>query len=57
MALDNVEARKHVNKMCIYANVAIFDSGTNGLNGQNQFYLPKISKCYSCTEKVKPKTY
>ena len=33
MALDNIEARQHVNKMCQISGVVAFDAGTNGLNG------------------------
>ena len=35
-ALDNVEARRHVNKMCIAADVPLIESGTTGFNGQVQ---------------------
>ena len=29
-ALDNEEARKHVNNMCFNLNIPLVDSGTNG---------------------------
>jgi ubiquitin-like 1-activating enzyme E1 B len=32
-ALDNLEARRHVNKMCIAADVPLVDGGTSGFNG------------------------
>jgi ubiquitin-like 1-activating enzyme E1 B len=32
-ALDNLEARRHVNKMCIAADVPLIDGGTSGFNG------------------------
>lgn len=35
-ALDNLEARRHVNKMCLAANVPLVESGTTGFNGQVQ---------------------
>ncbi|KAI9843529.1 MAG: E1 ubiquitin-activating protein uba2 [Sclerophora amabilis] len=35
-ALDNLEARRHVNKMCLAANVPLIESGTTGFNGQVQ---------------------
>lgn len=35
-ALDNVDARRHVNKMCLAADVPLVESGTAGFNGQVQ---------------------
>lgn len=35
-ALDNIDARRHVNKMCIVADVPLIESGTTGFNGQVQ---------------------
>lgn len=35
-ALDNIAARRHVNKMCLAANVPLIESGTTGFNGQVQ---------------------
>jgi len=35
-ALDNVDARRHVNKMCIAADVPMVDSGTTGFYGHAQ---------------------
>jgi ubiquitin-like 1-activating enzyme E1 B len=35
-ALDNVAARRHVNKMCIAADVPLVESGTTGFDGQVQ---------------------
>lgn len=32
--LDNLEARRHVNRMCIASNVPLVDSGTTGYIGQ-----------------------
>lgn len=33
MALDNIDARTHVNKMCLLSNRIAFDAGTNGFSG------------------------
>ncbi|KAL8716461.1 MAG: hypothetical protein Q9225_006213 [Loekoesia sp. 1 TL-2023] len=38
-ALDNLEARRHVNKMCLAADVPLVESGTTGFNGQVQVIL------------------
>jgi hypothetical protein len=35
-ALDNLEARRHVNKMCLAADIPLIESGTTGFNGQVQ---------------------
>jgi ubiquitin-like 1-activating enzyme E1 B len=35
-ALDNLDARRHVNRMCLAANVPLVESGTTGFNGQVQ---------------------
>ncbi|KAI5286035.1 E1 ubiquitin-activating protein uba2 [Ascosphaera aggregata] len=35
-ALDNLEARRHVNRMCLAADVPLIESGTTGFNGQVQ---------------------
>lgn len=35
-ALDNLDARRHVNKMCLAADVPLIESGTTGFNGQVQ---------------------
>ncbi len=36
-ALDNEEARKHVNNMCFNLNIPLVDSGTNGYAAQVSF--------------------
>ena len=35
-ALDNLEARRWVNKLCLAAAVPLVESGTTGFNGQVQ---------------------
>lgn len=35
-ALDNLAARRHVNRMCLAASVPLVESGTTGFNGQVQ---------------------
>lgn len=35
-ALDNLAARRHVNKMCVMTKVPLIESGTAGYNGQVQ---------------------
>ena len=45
-ALDNLDARRHVNKMCLAAGVPLIESGTTGFNGQVQVII-KVGKVES----------
>ncbi|CAD6502706.1 BgTH12-05296 [Blumeria graminis f. sp. triticale] len=56
-ALDNLQARRHVNKMCIAADVPLIESGTMGFNGQVQVIKKGVTACYDCTPKVTPKSF
>lgn len=41
-ALDNLDARRHVNKMCLAAEVPLIESGTTGFNGQVQVIIKVV---------------
>jgi len=56
-ALDNLEARRHVNKMCLAADVPLIESGTTGFNGQVQVIKKGVTACYDCSTKVTPKSF
>ncbi|KAF1972921.1 hypothetical protein BU23DRAFT_554763 [Bimuria novae-zelandiae CBS 107.79] len=56
-ALDNLEARRHVNKMCLAADVPLVESGTTGFNGQVQVIRKGKTQCYDCTPKDAPKSF
>ncbi|KAM3454062.1 hypothetical protein MY3296_003330 [Beauveria thailandica] len=56
-ALDNLEARRHVNKMCLAASVPLIESGTTGFNGQTQVIKKGVTACYDCTPKETPKSF
>ncbi|GAO16240.1 hypothetical protein UVI_02000220 [Ustilaginoidea virens] len=56
-ALDNLEARRHVNKMCLAADVPLIESGTTGFNGQMQVIKKGVTACYDCTPKETPKSF
>jgi ubiquitin-like 1-activating enzyme E1 B len=56
-ALDNLEARRHVNKMCLAADVPLIESGTTGFNGQVQVIKKGVTACYDCTTKITPKSF
>ena len=56
-ALDNTDARRHVNRMCLNANVPLLDSGTTGYNGQVTTILNHKTACYECYPKPTQKVY
>ncbi|KAF8461396.1 hypothetical protein BDZ91DRAFT_772845 [Kalaharituber pfeilii] len=56
-ALDNLDARRHVNKMCLAADVPLVESGTTGFNGQVQVIRKGVTECYDCTPKPVPKSF
>lgn len=55
--LDNVDARRHVNRLCLAAGVPLIESGTTGFLGQVSVHLKDKSECYECYPKPAPKTY
>lgn len=56
-ALDNLEARRHVNKMCLAADVPLIESGTTGFNGQVQVIKKGLTECYDCLPKTSTKSF
>lgn len=56
-ALDNLEARRYVNKMCLFLKKPLMESGTTGFDGQVEPIYPYHSECFDCLTKVTPKTY
>ncbi|KAJ4380591.1 E1 ubiquitin-activating protein uba2 [Didymella sp. IMI 355093] len=56
-ALDNLDARRHVNKMCLAGNVPLIESGTTGFNGNVQVIKKGDTECYDCVPKPTPKTF
>ncbi|KAF2088735.1 ThiF family protein [Saccharata proteae CBS 121410] len=63
-ALDNLDARRHVNKMCLAADVPLIESGTTGFNGQVQAIKKACgnmdkgrTECYDCNVKETPKSF
>ncbi|KAF8880664.1 hypothetical protein BD779DRAFT_1548299 [Infundibulicybe gibba] len=56
-ALDNLDARRHVNKMCMAAQVPLVESGTAGYLGQVQPLLKDRTECFDCIPKPTPKTF
>jgi len=56
-ALDNVAARRHVNRLCLAAQVPLVESGTKGYIGQVEFIKKGVTECYECRPKEAPKQY
>jgi ubiquitin-like 1-activating enzyme E1 B len=56
-ALDNVDARRHVNRICMGIRKPLIESGTEGYLGQTTVHLKGISECFECTPKPRPTTY
>ncbi|KAF9067624.1 hypothetical protein BDP27DRAFT_1328434 [Rhodocollybia butyracea] len=56
-ALDNLDARRHVNKMCMAAEVPLVESGTAGYLGQVQPLIKDVTECFDCIPKPTPKTF
>mmetsp|Transcript_23168 Transcript_23168/g.33967 ORF Transcript_23168/g.33967 Transcript_23168/m.33967 type:complete len:628 (-) Transcript_23168:232-2115(-) len=56
-ALDNVDARRHVNRLCLAANVVLIESGTTGYIGQVMPIIKGETECYECRPKVTQKVY
>ena len=56
-ALDNVDARRHVNRLCLAADVPLFDSGTTGYVGQVTAIQRGVTACYDCKPKATQRVY
>lgn len=55
--LDNVDARRHVNRVCLAAGVPLIESGTQGALGQVRAIIKGKTQCYECNPPAPPKEY
>ena len=56
--LDNLEARKHVNRLCLAAETPLVESGTTGYLGQVTVHEGKgTNACFECSPKPTPKSH
>ncbi|KAF7007781.1 hypothetical protein CFC21_022687 [Triticum aestivum] len=55
--LDNLDARRHVNRLCLAAEVPLVESGTTGFLGQVTVHVKGKTECYECQPKPIPKSY
>ncbi|WPK25143.1 hypothetical protein PUMCH_002446 [Australozyma saopauloensis] len=56
-ALDNLEARRYVNKIALFLRKPLMESGTTGFDGQVQPIYPYETECFDCLEKATPQTF
>ncbi|CCF58513.1 hypothetical protein KAFR_0E03620 [Kazachstania africana CBS 2517] len=56
-ALDNLAARRYVNKMSQFLSTPLLESGTAGFDGYIQPIIPGKTECFDCTKKETPKTF
>ncbi|CAG8463720.1 13484_t:CDS:2, partial [Acaulospora colombiana] len=49
-ALDNVEARKYVDRRCVYFRKPLLESGTLGTKGNTQVVIPYLTESYSSSQ-------
>ncbi|GLC36066.1 hypothetical protein PLESTB_000169600 [Pleodorina starrii] len=55
--LDNLEARRHVNRLCLAAERPLVESGTAGYLGQVTVHLKGRTECFECQPKPTPKSF
>ncbi|ORY33137.1 hypothetical protein BCR39DRAFT_557327 [Naematelia encephala] len=56
-ALDNMDARRHVNRLCQAAGVPLIESGTAGYLGQVSPMMRDQTECFDCVPKQAPKSF
>jgi ubiquitin-like 1-activating enzyme E1 B len=54
-ALDNIDARTYINKICIQNDIPLVNSGTEGFLGNAAVHIKGETPCYSCRPKTKQK--
>ena len=56
-ALDNVDARKYVDRRCVYYRKPLLESGTLGTKGNTQVVLPYLTESYSSSQDPPEKSF
>ncbi|KAJ1985436.1 E1 ubiquitin-activating protein uba2 [Dimargaris cristalligena] len=56
-ALDNLEARRYVNRLCLVTNRPLLESGTAGYQGQVTVIHGGRTECFDCQPKPVPVTF
>ncbi|KAL7751063.1 E1 ubiquitin-activating protein [Sorochytrium milnesiophthora] len=49
-ALDNVDARKYVDRRCVFFRKPLLESGTLGTKGNTQVIIPHVTESYSSSQ-------
>jgi len=55
-ALDNIDARSYINRICLMKSIPLINSGTEGFLGNVFCFYGKKTACYDCSVKIKQKT-
>ena len=55
-ALDNMEARKYVDRRCVFYHKPLLESGTLGTKGNTQMVIPHLSESYNSSQDPPEKT-
>jgi len=56
-ALDNIDARRYLNRLCLMASRPLIEAGSTGYIGQSRVIMKDKSECYECQKKDAPKVY
>ena len=56
-ALDNLDARRHVNRVCLAAGVPLVESATEGYMGYVAPIVGGRTECFECQPKAAPRTF
>lgn len=52
-----MEARRHMNRLCLISDIPLIETGTAGYEGQAELIKKDLTQCYDCAPKPVPKTY
>ena len=55
-ALDNVDARRYMDRRCVYYRLPLLESGTLGTKGNTQSVIPHLTESYSSSSDPPEKT-
>ncbi|CAG8616484.1 11157_t:CDS:10, partial [Paraglomus occultum] len=56
-ALDNVDARKYMDRRCVYFKKPLLESGTLGTKGNTQVVIPHLTESYSSSHDPPEKSF
>eukprot|EP01105_Mastigella_eilhardi_P008778 TRINITY_DN2110_c0_g1_i2.p1 TRINITY_DN2110_c0_g1~~TRINITY_DN2110_c0_g1_i2.p1 ORF type:complete len:519 (-),score=142.54 TRINITY_DN2110_c0_g1_i2:65-1621(-) len=56
-ALDNLDARRYVNRICVSLKIPFIESATEGYLGQLTAIFPGDTECFECNPREPPKTF